>query len=330
VVEIARGRGASVVLPVTEPATIALLECASLLDGLTLPTSPLDRFRAASDKEGVLARAATLGIDVPQQWTISQDSRPAIPPQAFPLVIKPARSVVGREGQRRKTSVRYADSAAELEAVIQELGLGDGPLLAQMRVEGPGVGVFLLRWNGAIVASFAHRRLREKPPSGGVSVCCESVSAPGPLLEGATRLLEALDWNGVAMIEYKHDLRSGKDYLMEINPRFWGSLQLAIDAGVDFPALLVALAEGRQPRPVHTWRVGIRSRWCWGEIDHLVARLRRSDRELHLPPGSPGRLRTAMTVLLPWRPRTRSDVWRWNDPRPGIRETVAWFRALLP
>ncbi len=55
------------------------------------------------------------------------------------------------------------------------------------------------------------------------------------------------------MVEFKADARTGTPYLMEINGRFWGSLQLAIDAGVDFPAILVAAALGapippRSPR----------------------------------------------------------------------------------
>jgi predicted ATP-grasp superfamily ATP-dependent carboligase len=326
--DIALTRGAKVILPITEPATLALLESAEQLSGLTLPTSDLARFRAASDKEAVLALAGSIGIDVPQQWTVTSADRATIPADAFPVVVKPARSVVGSDGQRKKTTVRYADTPAQLQAVLAELGLIDGPLLVQQRIEGHGVGVFLLRWEGQVVATFAHRRLREKPPSGGVSVCCESVIPPDALIEQSARLLAALDWQGVAMVEYKHDIRSGKDYLMEINPRFWGSLQLAIDSGVDFPALLLALASGQRPQPVHHWRIGVRSRWCWGEIDHLVARLRRSDAELHLAAGSPGKLRTALTVLSPWRPRTRSDVWRWSDPRPGLRESLAWFQTL--
>src|SRR5678815_1154177 len=97
---------------------------------------------------------------------------------------------------------------------------------------------------------FAHRRIREKPPSGGVSVLSESVAADPETVRKSLALLSALDWNGTAMVEYKQDRVTGQRYLMEINGRFWGSLQLAIDAGVDFPALLVAAALGEHPAPV--------------------------------------------------------------------------------
>ena len=130
------------------------------------------------------------------------------------------------------------------------------------------------------------------------------------------------------MIEYKQDTRSGRTFLMEINPRFWGSLQLAIDAGVDFPWYLAQLAIGEQVAPVTRWRVGVRSRWCMGEIDHLIARLRRSRDDLNLPSNAPGLFRTAASVLTPWRPRQRGDVFRVSDPLPSLREAVAWIRAL--
>ena len=322
--------GAQIVLPMTEGATLALLEHRDRLGAVSLPTSDLTRFRHASDKEAVLALGQQLGLAVPAQWTTSGDPAdfPAIPADQYPIVIKPARSVVGGDGQRRKVSVEYAHTPDQLEQTLRDLGRAAGPFLVQAKLEGPGLGVFLLRWGGTIHARFAHRRIREKPPSGGVSVCCESVAPPVTLLAQSTALLEALDWNGVAMIEFKHDVRSGRSYLMEINPRFWGSLQLAIDAGVDFPWYLVQLALGVEPAPPAPWRVGVRSRWLWGDIDHLIARLRHSRAALDLPDDAPGLLRTVVDVLTPFRPGQRSDVFRLSDPLPAWRESLAWFRDL--
>ena len=146
-------------------------------------------------------------------------------------------------------------------------------------------------------ASFAHRRLREKPPSGGVSVYRESIAADPALVERSRRLLEHFGWQGVAMVEYKVDERTGTPMLMEINGRFWGSLQLAVDAGVDFPRLLIECAEGRLPRRRRLYAVGTRLRWWWGDVDQLLLRLRRSSEQLGLPAGvagqAPGRWRSS-------------------------------------
>ena len=330
VAQIVNDAHASLLIPVTEGSTLAVLEQGDLFAKVRIPTSDLERFRRATDKSAVLALATGLGISVPPQWSLSGKRGEAreIPLERFPVVVKPARSVVGSAGSRYKVGVRYANSPGQLDRLLAEFGPLAGPFLVQARLEGPGIGIFLLRWEGKVVASFAHRRIREKPPSGGVSVCCESIAAPTGLLAQSASLLEALDWQGVAMIEYKHDLRSDRNYLMEINPRFWGSLQLAIDAGVDFPWYLAQLALGHQLTPVHRWRIGVRSRWYLGEIDHLVARLRHSSADLDLPSDAPGVLRTALSVLTPWRPGQRSDVFRISDPVPSFREVRAWAKAL--
>jgi len=115
---------------------------------------------------------------------------------------------------------------------------------------------------------------------------------------------------------------------MEVNGRFWGSLQLAIDAGVDFPALLVAAALGKPPAPVTAYTAGVRSRWFWGDVDHLVARLRRSRDDLSLPPGTPGRWAAVRDFFRVHRGVDREEILRRDDPRPFVRETAQWLKSL--
>lgn len=322
--------GAEVILPVTEASALALLEHPGLLHGHLVPLPNLERFKRACDKPVVLACAAELGIDVPSQHTVGgpDDQPPPFDTISYPVVVKPARSLSGPEGARFKTAVIHARDAAELARAISEIPPAAYPLLIQERIMGPGIGVFLLRWNDRIHAVFAHRRLREKPPSGGVSTCCESISVAPTVLQRSADLLEALEFQGVAMVEFKHCARTGRDFLMEVNPRFWGSLQLAIDAGVDFPQILLQLLLGRAVEPVTAWRLGIRSRWLLGDVDHLLSRLRYTPAELHLPPDAPGKLRTAAAVLMPWRPGQRNDVFRLSDPVPGLREAARWLKDL--
>ena len=82
-----------------------------------------------------------------------------------------------------------------------------------------------------------HRRIRERLVMGGPSTCAESVY-DSKLLDYGLRVLKNLKWHGVAMVEFKKDSIDGEFKLMEINPKFWGSLDLAIASGVDFPYLL--------------------------------------------------------------------------------------------
>lgn len=319
-----------VVLPIAEPALLALLAARPKLHGACLPFVDAERFGRICDKAVVLEAARALGIASPAQRVVPTASAVGallddLPP--FPVVLKPARSVGEHEGRRAKLSVVHAATPDELRASIGRLGAAAFPLLVQQRIVGPGVGIFLLLWSGELLARFAHRRIREKPPSGGVSVYRESIAPPSDLVRRSRALLEHFGWQGVAMIEYKVDASSGTPYLMEINGRFWGSLQLAMDAGVDFPRLLLAAACGEPVAPVLEYRAGVRSRWWWGDVDHLVARLRRSPAALALPPGAPGRGRALLDFLTLWRPGDRNEILRVSDPAPFVRESLDWVRG---
>ena len=319
--------GTDALVPVGEASALALLPEDARPPGVVIPLPSLDVFRAACDKRRVLEAAAAAGIAVPLQHVVERpEERMAIGPGdvAFPAVLKPARSVVEAEGGRAKTGVVHAADWVRLQAGLADLPRAAYPVLVQQRVRGPGTGIFLLIWDGGVRAVFAHRRLREKPPAGGVSVYRESVAPDPALVARAAALLRGLGWRGVAMVELKTEASTGTPYLMEINGRFWGSLQLAVDAGVDFPALLLDAAFGAPPAPPPPWRPGVRSRWEWGDVDHLLLRLRRTRAALDLPPDAPGRLR----ALLDWgavRRADRGEVFRWRDPAPALRESLDWL-----
>jgi predicted ATP-grasp superfamily ATP-dependent carboligase len=118
--------------------------------------------------------------------------------------------------------------------------------------------------------------LREYPVSGGASTLRVSVRHD-EIYEMAHSLLNALQWFGVAMVEFKIDPRDGRPKLMEINPRFWGSLALAIHAGVNFPWLLYRMASNENFKPVETYRLGVQCRWLLpGDLLHFIFNARRS------------------------------------------------------
>lgn len=318
-----------VVIPITDACALALLPERERL-GALVPFPDLARFRDVCDKAAVLELARQIGLAVPQQRRLEHaDDWNRVVPIAYPVVVKPHRSVT--EGaSRTKLGVRHAAGPADLSAALAALPPEAYPVLVQQRIVGPGEGVFLLLWGGEVRAAFSHRRLREKPPAGGVSVYAESIAPDPELLRAAVELLRRCEWQGVAMVEFKRDAVTGTPYVMEVNGRLWGSLQLAIDAGVNFPVLLVAAALGRPAAPLADYQVGVRSRWWWGDVDHLLARLLHSSTKLARPPGAPGRLAAALAFLAAsFDPRSRDAVFRLGDPLPALRETAAWLSATL-
>lgn len=303
-----------VLLPVTDASVEAVL--AGRQDfppSVALPFPDLATYRAASDKAAILGHARDAGLGVPETLFLHERASALPAVDFFPGVLKPHRSVNGG----RRFGVRFVNTLEECGAAVREFPDSAFPVLLQRRVRGPGEGLFVLRWNGRVVAEFAHRRLREKPPEGGVSVYRESIALDPQLAAAGRRLLEALNWQGVAMIECKRDEVTGQHVLMEINGRLWGSLQLAVDAGVDFPRLLVACALGQRVPAVTHYRVGVRNRWFWGDVDHLYLRLRNGGG----PAGKVSALRDFLRVGL----RTREEIWRWRDPAPFLLESLQQF-----
>ena len=324
--ELARRDGIDLLLPITDPSVEAVLERrGDLPAGLVVPFPDLATYRAASDKARILPLAAECGFGAPETRLLATPAAvgASLPDGTFfPAYVKPHRSVVSVSGVRRKIAVTRVVDAAACRRALAALPAAAYPVLLQRAVSGVGEGFFALRWGGRAIALFAHRRLREKPPEGGVSVYRESIALHPRLVEPGLRLLDALDWQGVAMIECKRETGTDREIAMEVNGRFWGSLQLAIDAGVDFPALLLRCAAGERVAACRDYRVGVRSRWFWGDVDHLYLRLR----------GSPPARSRARAVLdfLRLRPgRDREEVWRWRDPAPFLLESARWLGRVV-
>lgn len=328
VLRVALATRADVLLPVTEAALLAILPERGRF-ACAIPFPDTDSFRRICDKREVLSLAPRHGIAAPEQTELpNRGALELLDEVRFPVVLKPIRSVAGSDGVRTRSSVSYAASERELRERVDRYAESSYPILLQERIEGEGFAISVIVWNGELRAAFAHRRLREKPPSGGVSVLRDSIPLDDDLLARSLALLAEFDWNGVAMVEFKRDERTGIPYLMEINGRLWGSLQLAIDAGIDFPSILVGLALGEDPPVARAYPPGVQTRWEWGDVDNLLACLLRPERDLALTSKTRrNRLRSIAGFVAAIGSRARPEIGRRDDFRPYFRETIDWFRG---
>ena len=329
VVSLANRLQIDVVLPMTEISTLLLTRNTDRFpQECKVPFPAHESVQRASNKVEVLEAARGIGVPVPASRVVlsAATALDDISGLRYPIVIKPACSRVLTDEGWIANSVGYAADANMLRRKLAELPAVSYPVLLQERIHGAGVGMFMLFDHGRLVAHFAHHRLREKPPSGGVSVLCESSAAEPAAAKQAESLLRSLDWHGPAMVEFKRDDRDGSLRLMEINARFWGSLQLAIDAGVDFPALLVDIAMGSAPAKPPEYRAGVRSRWLAGDLDSLLLVILKSRRQLNLPTSHPGRLRSLVNFIRTGGPDVHLELERWDDPGPAVLE---WRRRVL-
>lgn len=319
-----------VLLPMTDVTVALAAGMHAELDPLVaLPIPGAAQVRQAQDKREVLLLAQRLGVPCPRTFMLDEQERlqDAVEKAAFPVVIKPRFSRLMRDGRWVSGGVDYACDAREL-ATKYDKAHGEIPFpLVQEKIQGEGRGVFLLLWDGKLKAAFCHRRLREKPPWGGVSVYCESLPLDQELVEKSVALLRAIGWQGVAMVEFKLDQGDGLAKLMEVNGRFWGSLQLAIDAGMNFPLLLYRLASGEKVEPQFAYQPGVKSRWLLGDLDHLWIRLTHARAPNGFSSGS--RLRACADFLKFYEKGMRYEVLRMEDPGPGWYECKDYVRGLL-
>ena len=319
--------GVQVVLPVTDAASRVLLGRHAEV-GARVAGPSRDAYLRASDKRALLEIAPRCGIRVPRQATMEQPGADiGVARQFSALVVKPSQSVVEVEGRSVGTSVAFVPTANDLTRALEKFPAAAYPLMLQERTYGVGVGVFLLRHKGKTLLQFGHQRLREKPPAGGVSTYRESIAPPAPLLQSCEQLLDELGYEGAAMIEFKRDAVTGEHVLMEINARLWGSVQLAVDAGVNFPLALVQGALGQPFTGLNSAKVGVRSVWELGELDHMWALLRRSPEQLQLPPGDKSGLPAVVKALFNRRLGDYPEVFRLSDPMPFFAEFSRWIRA---
>lgn len=317
---------ADIVFPMTEVTTDLLIRHRDQWPHIILPFADISIIDRLSDKMALMRRARELAIPTPASIPVLQAGDLDGLPNgiSFPVVIKPYRSRIWLGDSWLPTSVRYARNRKELLSLTQsERYLREHPFLLQQYVPGSGQGVFAIYDRGTPLAFFSHRRLREKPPTGGVSVLSESCAPPPLLLLHARRLLDDVRWHGVAMVEFKVT-EDGTPYLMEINARFWGSLQLSIDCGVNFPEMLYRLACGERPAPIANYPEGRRLRWWLGDLDRLYLALKAS-----FPKQPRSALREIMAFSAPHFFNTRHEVFRWTDPSPAWFELKAYITDAL-
>jgi len=263
-----------ILIPVTELTSGSLLIHRHLFEKTLLPFADLETVNTLADKCKLVELAKNLDIPVPLSLEMNAGLVPnkELANREFPQVLKPGLSWLKIDGSWINTSVRAPGSQCEAISLIEkDPAFQNHNYLLQEYVAGHGEGIFAIYNYGEPIAFFAHKRLREKPLDGGVSVLSESVDINPTLLKYAKKILDHVNWHGVAMVEFRVD--EGRIYLMEVNTRFWGSLQLAIDSGVDFPWLLYQVTCGEKVEKINEYKKGTRLRWLFGDIKWLFLAL---------------------------------------------------------
>ncbi len=326
------GHPGTVVLPMTERTTLPLSKRRETIEAaggiLVLPshTSLLRAFDKAQSTE--LARS--VGLSVPWTGVLDdyQAARDVARKAPYPVVLKPRSSEeVDSLGRPRPTGPPlYARNAHEFMLAYDQVTSRCRAVLVQEFIRGGGLGYFALMRHGKLRAEFAHRRLRDVRPTGSGSALRESVPPDPAVRTGSLRMLEALGWHGVAMVEYRKR-PDGVPVFLEINGRFWNSLALAVHSGVDFPRLLLQMAVADDIAPAPSYASGVRCRWLLGDVRHLLSVWYGAP--AGFPGAFPGRFRTLLDFLRPVA-GTHHDNFQIGDPLPELGDWLDLALHRLP
>ena len=295
VLELVEREQYEMIIPVTDKTVVPLVKEKKKFERYThLPYPEYSTLDLAINKENTLRIAKDIGVPCPTTYFYDHfdDIDPNI--MEYPLISKPRIS---------STTLGFMLYKSK-EELLQQLPLfssSESPPLFQEFIPRDGeIGVYtLFDSNSEPVALTVQRRLHSYPVTGGPSTLRETIRYD-EAVHLAFRLLKAMKWRGLAMVEFRIDARTGKPVLMEVNPRFWGSLQLSILAGVDFPYLLYQITMNGKIEPVMDYKIGVQCRWLLaGDILWYL----HSPHKLH-------NLKEFIRLDIP------DDIISWEDPGP--------------
>jgi predicted ATP-grasp superfamily ATP-dependent carboligase len=285
------------------------------LTGCPMPAR--DIFLAADRKDRVTRLGRQIGVPVPFTYELEriEDAAGIARAMDFPVVVKGVRGSRGQQVEIVRKPAELMDAVRRVAALRRDV---NEPLpIVQEYIEGRGYGLTALVRRGEPIAVFMHKLLAEHDVRRGTrwahgAVGAQSVEEP-ELRHSGLAVLQALCWDGIAMVEFRRSSRDGRFYLMEVNPRFAGSLDLAIAAGIDFPWLYSQWGAGRPILGPNRYRVGLRYRWILSKS---------------MAPARENPVRFAFGTAAALLPGTRTDL-TWRDLGPHwqqLRNVAAWAR----
>lgn len=268
---------ARVLIPVFEETFLIAKFKNELLPYVNMVVPDYSQILTVHNKDRWTEIARSLNIPVPQTCSLEgvEGSKKEITGIRYPVLVKPKQGG-GAWG------IRQVSSREELERLIGEGTYLDRPLrrfFLQEKIVGENHCVAMLFRHGELRAKVAYRQIRDYPIEGGqatLRVSLRNDEAENHL----QRLLEELRWHGVCEADFVVENQTRIPYLIDINPRFWGSLAQAIASGVDFPYLVYKIASEGDVEPVKDFKTGVMTRWIGGDLRTFMPLLRRSKNKI--------------------------------------------------
>lgn len=290
--------------------------------GITLTVPDFQVMQICMSKPRTLEYARRTGVPLPRTEFIGsiEEAYAAAERIGYPIVIRPVSSHYWAGDHFIRTgAVGYARNRQELEMKLKTHDSRMPLPFLQEYIRGRGMSVLLaMNQSADIVAEAAHEGIREYRPTGGTLAVRRSIAVTEELRTYCSRLLKEIGYNGgVLEVEFLIDLNTKNIYFVEINPRFWATVQGPINAGVDFPKILVVTALGQElPKPEH--KVGVVTRWWLGDLIRFIRVLKGRPQGYEGP--FPSRWKGFVDFFGKQPKNSINEVLRFSDIVPAVME----------
>ena len=188
----------------------------------------------AISKIETLKIAEKLGIPVPKSIVLhSKKDFLKLEKNGFhlPLFVKSFKEMEGRIRGIARKHIQL------VELCNKTFKAGSKPLIQEFINDPFTYGVGVLAEKGEIKKCFIHKELLSYPPAGGSGVILTTFNDK-QLISYSEKLIDFLNYTGFALVEFKYDSRINDYVLMEINAKFWASIDFALALKPDlFPSI---------------------------------------------------------------------------------------------
>jgi predicted ATP-grasp superfamily ATP-dependent carboligase len=310
------------VFPLREVDVYVLAKHRAAFEADVTPLWPsFETLRTAHDRVELSAAARDAAVATPETRLLDESigwNRRRIVKARYALLTP--EYVDGVTDAREAGTVRFLDAGEEPDADALRTEMGHDPIV-QEYVPGDEYAFWALYDDGDPVATCQKRQIRGKSYTGGTSVCRETVRIPA--LEAAGRaLLDHLEWDGFASVQFKRDARTGGFTLLEVNPRIWVSVACPVKAGLDFPYLYWRLANGDPVLPRPDYQTGVATHRIGGEFLYLLSVVNDADEAFVDPPPVAEAIRDVLVSLCR---QPHFDYLEYDDPGPFVRDVADWL-----
>lgn len=297
------GSKADVLIPVSEETFLISKFKDRISKHVCLVVPDYEQILLAHNKDKWESVARDLRTNVPETYNPNEmrEHPSLINELPFPLYIKPKQGG-GGWGMSQVNSPNELDIFLSQDTYCKRSW---DRFYLQRKIEGETHCVAMLFNKGEIRAKVAYKQLREYPLKNGQATLRISIDSPRSESD-LQRFLEHISWHGICQADFVVDKDSGSPYLIDLNPRFWGSLVQGIASGVDFPYLYYKIALEGDVTPVNGFKTGVMTRWIGGDLRAFFPLLKDSHNKLEF----------MKTFFFPGNGKIQKDDFSLEDPLP--------------